>query len=188
VVVVTVLVTTTPAPMPTQTPRIVTVVVTATPESGGGEGAPATGTAQSRGQATPSATAVAATVQSTAPPSTGGFKYAAPEIIGPEDGARFGKNYKPILEWRPVAVALAPDEYYEVTIERTWQGRQYYAGSDWTRETRFIPSPDVVRGTSDLGDYHWRVVVKRLTGTDERGGKRGVALSPPSKRYTFYWK
>jgi len=189
VVVVTVLVTTTPAPMPTQTPRIVTVVVTATPESTGEEGAPTPGVAQSTGPTTPAAaTAVAANVQPTAPPQTEGFKYAAPEIIGPEDGARFGKNYKPILEWRPVAAGLAPDEYYEVTIERTWQGKLYYAGSDWTRDTRFIPSPDVVRGTSDLGDYHWWVVVKRLTGTDEHGGKQGVALSPPSKRYTFYWK
>ncbi len=179
VVVVTVLVSTTPAPVPTQTPALVTVVVTATPEPAEGESAPSPVTP-------PVATALAATVSPTA--VTVGFKYEAPQIIGPEDGATFGRSYKPILEWLPVATELPPDEYYEVTIERTWQGKLYYAGSDWVRDTRFIPSDRVVRGTSDQEDYVWWVVVKRLAGTDEQGGKQGVALSPPSKRSTFYWK
>lgn len=181
VVVVTVLVSTTPAPVPTQTPEIVTVVVTATPAPAEGEPAPSPVTP-------PVATALAATATPAPTTVPVGFKYEAPQIIGPEDGATFGRSYKPILEWLPVATELPPDEYYEVTIERTWQGKLYYAGSDWARDTRFIPSDRVVRGTSDQEDYVWWVVVKRLAGTDEQGGKQGVALSPPSKRSTFYWK
>ncbi len=100
---------------------------------------------------------------------------------------REGEAYPPLLQWEAVG-ELGEDEYYNVTIYRPWQGQPYFAGSDWTKDTEFIPNYDVVINTSDKDNlYSWSVTVMRLTEEVEGEGKKGVPISPPSETRSFYW-
>jgi hypothetical protein len=189
--IVTVVVTTTPASTPTPIiiTEIQTVVVTATAqqeETSTPEPAPT-----NRVTTTPTPTTRPAVGTATVPPTetpvVTGHKYSAPVLIAPVDSEFFTTDGIPVLRWAPVG-ELAPDEYYEVTIERTWQSKPYYAGSDWTKDSEYIVPKTIVLNTSDTDQYTWWVTVKRLTGTNSSGGKIGEALSPPSETRTFTWK
>ncbi|HBY97646.1 MAG TPA: hypothetical protein DEP84_27500 [Chloroflexi bacterium] len=116
------------------------------------------------------------------------FKYPFPVLLAPVDTEAFKANgANPLLRWQSVG-NLAQDEYYEITIERLWQNKPYYAGSDWTKETEYIVPKAIVLNTSDIDTYTWWVTVKRLTGTNSNGNKIGEAVSPPSESRTFTWK
>lgn len=176
--VVTVLVTTTPPP--TQTAKIETVIVEVTSE-------PATSS-----ENVPKPTATPAPTDTPVPSSDSGgtdteFKYPPVKLLVPVNTESFMKDRAPLLRWESVG-QLGPDEYYEVTISRTWQGEPYYAGSDWVQEPQYLVPAELVYGTSDLDEYTWWVTVKRQTGTNESGGKVGEPLSPPSEKRTFIWK
>jgi len=187
--IMTVVVTTTPAeaPTPIVVTQVQTVVVTVTPE-----GSP---TATPRPAPTVQPPRVASSTSSptleameTETPAAKVLKYPAVVLVAPVDRAGFSADgANPLLRWQPVG-QLAPDEYYEVTIERTWQNQPYYAGSDWTKETEYLVPKAIVLNTSDIDTYTWWVTVKRLTGTNSAGNKIGEALSPPSEARTFTWK
>lgn len=192
VMIVTVVVTATSGP--TATPLVVTevqtVVVTATPER---SATPQSSPTQRRGE-TPSPTATATAtpaVAETATPRPAPTRttrvYPAPTLIAPANTESFDAGGTPVLRWQGVGT-LAPDEYYEVTIERIWQNAPYYAGSDWTKESEYIVPKAIVLNTSDSDQYTWWVTIKRLTGTDASGNKKGEALSLPSESRTFTWK
>ncbi|MDQ4075245.1 MAG: hypothetical protein M3220_03245 [Chloroflexota bacterium] len=174
--VVTVVVSATPGP--TQTPlvitRLQTVVVTATPS--GEEVLP-----------DPMVTApprlLTGVVVTQTPQLEPRFKYDAPTLQSPTDEAVFSQD-EPMLRWE--RVPLAEDEYYEVMIERLWQGEPYYLGSEWLKEPH-LEVPDFVRGTSDSEQYTWWVTIKRQTGTNVAGGRVGEPISPPSEQRTFTW-
>jgi hypothetical protein len=169
-VVVTVVVTATPTPEPTG------VAVTPTPSPRPTlTNTPVTLAAKPTPTETPEPTATAVEAE---------MKYPAPRLIFEDGTRRYGEGAFPILTWEPMAAGLGADEYYEVTIERNWQNRPFYAGSDWTKETEFYPQ---VFGTSDNNRYTWWVTVKLFTGFDSHGGNVGVPISPPSEQRTFEW-
>lgn len=190
--IVTVVVTTTPAetPTPIVITEVQTVVVTAPPEDKATATArPApTGRLQQAASPTSSSMSEPVAAEETATPSVKEYKYPAPVLTAPVDTEVFtAEGGNPLLQWRPVG-QLAADEYYEVTIERTWQNKPYYAGSDWVKETEYIVPKAIVLHTSDIDTYTWWVTVKRLVGTNSSGGKVGEAVSPPSESRTFTWK
>lgn len=178
--VVTVLVTTTPPP--TQTAKIETVVVEVTSE-------PAS-SSENKNALEPTATPAPTDTVVPSPDSDEAdaeFKYPPVKLLVPVNTESFTKDREPLLRWESVG-ELAPDEYYEVTISRTWQDEPYYAGSDWVKEPQYLVPAELVYGTSDLDEYTWWVTVKRQTDTNESGGKVGEPLSPPSAKRTFIWK
>lgn len=205
--IVTVVVTATPpnTPTPVIITEIQTVVVTATPEPSPTAGeATATPPASATATAGPATAEVPATAQvpatqaptpppttapptATAMPTVAADKYPPPALLIPSDSESFTSEGQPVLRWERVG-ELAPDEYYEVTIERIWQNDPYYAGSDWTRDAEYIVPKTIVLNTSDTGVYTWWVTVKRLTGTNSGGGKVGEPVSPPSESRTFTWQ
>lgn len=183
--VVTVLVTTTPPP--TQTPAVVTKIETVLVEV-----TPAPAQSAETNQSAPTATPAPAdadteAAKSNADESDTEFKYPPVTLSVPVNTESFPQDRAPLLKWESVG-ELAPDEYYEVTIMRTWQGEPYYAGSDWVKESQYLVPKELVHGTSDLGEYTWWVTVKRQTSTNASGGKVGTPLSPPSEKRTFVWK
>lgn len=174
-VVVTVVVTATPTPEPTG--AVVTPTPSPPPEP---TSTPETPKAEEEAAQsipteapTPTATAVEAEM-----------KYPAPKLTFDDGTIRYGEGALHILTWEPVTLELGPDEYYEVTIERNYQNRPNYSGSDWTKETQLTP---YVFGSSDNHKYTWFVTVVRLIGYDSHGGKVGAPISPPSEQRIFEW-
>lgn len=181
--VVTVLVTTTPPP--TQTPKVVTAVSTVVVEI---TSEPASAISENTAEQTPPpAPTNTAAPAANSDESEVEFKYPPVKLLVPVDTEAFTGDRAPLLRWESVG-ELDPDEYYEVTIRRTWQGEPYYAGSDWVKEPQYLVPIELVYDTSDLDEYTWWVTVKRQTGTNESGGKVGKPLSPPSEKRTFIWK
>jgi len=114
------------------------------------------------------------------------YKYPAPKLLSPADGAVFHGKYTEIyLEWEPVG-ELAPDEFYNVTVMRFWQGKPYYWG-DGVRETRWKVPTLAGYKEADRDTFYWWVVVKRATTTTPEGKPDGPPISPQSETWKFFW-
>jgi tetratricopeptide (TPR) repeat protein len=113
------------------------------------------------------------------------YQHPAPQLIGPDDGFKhLGEESLPVLQWHGVG-DLAYNEYYEVTVSRTWQGDAQHSTVEWTEETSFVFDQF---DTSDDGVYRWWVTVKRLTDVGPDDIKEGEATSPPSEQRSFLWE
>jgi tetratricopeptide (TPR) repeat protein/predicted Ser/Thr protein kinase len=116
---------------------------------------------------------------------TSAFKYPAPTLVGPEDGAHFSGEFVPVvLEWQPVG-GLAEDEYYDVTVMHYVGDEPRYWGAPVKETTWRVP---VEAGFGQAGNdrFQWWVTVRK-DGTAPGPDKLDQGLSPASEVRTFYW-
>jgi hypothetical protein len=163
----------TPAPPPTvgSTPTPIVIVVTATPTPE----PPATATP------VPAATPVGGAEPEPTPAATPGFKYPAPVLLEPEDGAVV-PGVIAILKWESVG-PLADGEWYAVRLIFREQGELVYNGdrmkvTEWRVPDRFFYQAD-----GPALEYNWYVFVER----DNPDGST-TQLSPDSETFAFRWE
>jgi hypothetical protein len=100
-----------------------------------------------------------------------------PELFEPPLGALFyGTDQPIILHWQPVKV-LAPDEYYQVSVDYNY-GEGNPSAAFRTGETHFA-LPERLYRTPNCGVFNWQVTLMRQTGTD-RGDQ-------PLSYASLYW-
>ena len=118
-------------------------------------------------------------------PPTPEISYPAPVQVAPPDGFRWknGKMAKNYLEWEPLNIA--EDEFYNVTIIYKQYGEDQYFG-DFSMEPRYL-LPEGLFGIADQNRYEWRVVVRKITSTND-GKPDGPAISPESNVSSFFWE
>ncbi len=111
---------------------------------------------------TPSAARTAAAIAN--PASV--FKYPAPRLVMPTNGARYWCMRELAFEWALDAAPLAGDEFFLIESKPQEQTR-WAALADWTQETRVTLYPNRGGGACDTvwwantGAYQWRVSVVR---------------------------
>jgi len=180
-----------PSPTPTGTPTA-TPTVTRRP----------TYTPTATRMATPTATATATPAEigsptpetptptptaTLAPTATPTLVFAAPRLLGPEDGTVFvGEAEKIVLRWEPVGV-LAEDEWYAVSLRYLQGGQLQYSGhhvkeSEWQLPAEFF----FAKADPPERAYQWDVTVIRVESGPK--GETGTDISPRSEARTFYWK
>lgn len=109
------------------------------------------------------------------------FKYPAPQLLVPTNGARYWCARELMFEWGFDA-ALAPDEFFLIESKLVEHDR-WNALADWTREKTVTLFPSKGDGECDTvwwghtGVYEWRVSVVR--GNKEMP----TYLSPFSEQY-----
>jgi tetratricopeptide (TPR) repeat protein len=173
----TLTVTNTPTPTATNTPRA-TPTETSTP----------TPTQIPTATQAPTATP---TSRPTAPPTpTPEPLLPVTTLLEPEDGATFeGIETQIILKWKPIKPALAPDEYYRLTMPYNHEG-QVWIDYVWTKETNWLVSQrQYLLDLSDDGRFAWSVALIR----EPRAGINNLAeddilLSQPSAERVFVWQ
>lgn len=120
--------------------------------------------AQNGGSTANAPTATAAITAAPVAQPASNFKYAAPQLVEPTDGAHYWCSRELVLGW--AGPALGPDEYYLVESKAP-ERQQWTALADWTRETSVKLSPSRGGGACDAfwwantGVYEWRVSVVR---------------------------
>lgn len=93
------------------------------------------------------------------------FKYPAPRLVEPTNGARYWCARELALAWS-FDSELAPDEYFLVE-SKPHEQKRWTALADWTKETRVTLYPSRDGGSCDTvwwantGAYQWRVSVVR---------------------------
>lgn len=124
---------------------------------------PATSAVNANGE---TATPFAATTNSPIANAARAFKYPAPQLLEPTNGARYWCTRDLVLTWTLAAPALAPDEYFLVE-SKPHERERWTALSDWTKGTTVTLSPNRGGGSCDTvwwsntGAYQWRVSVVR---------------------------
>lgn len=124
---------------------------------------PAT-TAASASSATETPTVLAANTSVASPAHA--FKYPAPQLLEPTNGARYWCTRDLIFKWTLDAPALAPDEYFLVE-SKPHERERWTALADWTKSMTVTLSPNRGGGScetvwwSNTGAYQWRVSVVR---------------------------
>lgn len=114
--------------------------------------------------------------------------YPAPRLSEPENESRFsGEGARIELRWYPVG-PLAEDEWYGVNLWYMHFGEKTNSGA-WVKETKWRV-PQELTGQADEPDraYHWEVVVVHQIGANPDGSRKGIAVSPSSLTWTFYWR
>ena len=113
-----------------------------------------------------------------ATPTPSQFRWGRVTLIGPESGVEYtGELAEIILEWQPIA--LAEDEYYDVTVRWFVGEEPRYWGAPLT-ESRWQVPVEAGYGEAGKDEYSWWVTI-RQKGTD-------TPLSPPSEERIFIWK
>ncbi len=114
------------------------------------------------------------------------FRYAAPRLVSPTNGARYWCSRELVFEWGFDGAALAADEFFLIESKPHEQTR-WTALADWTKETRVVLNPNRGGGSCDTvwwantGAYEWRVSVVR-------GDKEHPEyLSPFSDKYDIIY-
>lgn len=160
---------------PTYTP---TATRTATPT------VTATATPTEIGSPTPETPTPTPTLAPTATPT---LVFAAPRLLGPEDGAVFvGEGEKIVLRWESVGV-LAEDQWYAVSLRYLQGGQLRYSGHHVKQNNWELPA-EFFFAKADLPEraYQWDVTVIRVESGPK--GETGTDISPRSESRTFYWK
>lgn len=94
------------------------------------------------------------------------FKYPAPHLIVPTNGAKYWCNRELILQWAIRSPALEADEFFLVESKLV-EHERWNALSAWTKETTVMLSPSRGEGECDAtwwantGVYAWRVSIVR---------------------------
>ncbi len=108
-----------------------------------------------------------------------------PELLTPALEARVMGDATPIvLSWKPLK-ALAPDEYYQVSVDYDYSESNNlvkYA----TRDTQLV-LPQSLYQTPNCGIFNWQVRLMRQTGTDAEGQPEGSPLSYNSLYWYVQW-
>ena len=175
----------TPTSTPTATPTVTrrptytpTATRTATPT------ATATATPTEVGSPTPETPTPIPTLAPTATPT---LVFAAPRLLGPEDGAVFiGEAEKIVLRWESVGV-LTEDEWYAVSLRYLQGGQLQYSGhqvkeNEWQLPAEFF----FAKADPPERAYQWDVTVIRVESGPK--GETDTDISPRSESRTFYWK
>lgn len=178
-----------PSPTPTSTPTA-TPTVTRRP----------TYTPTATRTATPTATATAIPTEigsptpetptptpTLAPTATPTLVFAAPRLLGPEDGTVFiGEAEKIVLRWESVGV-LAEDEWYAVSLRYLQGGQLQYSGNR-VKENEWQLPVEFFFAKADLPEraYQWDVTMIRVESGPK--GETDTDISPRSESWTFYWK
>jgi hypothetical protein len=129
--------------------------------------APVPPTSNAPAVATGTATPSAATAANSAAP---GFKYAAPQIVMPTNGAKYWCSRELVLEWSLPAGVLGTDEFFLVESKAVERER-WDALADWTQANTVTLFPNKGGGECDAvwwsntGVYEWRISV--VTGNKE---------------------
>jgi len=170
-----------PSPTPTSTPTATPTVTrrptytptatrTATPT------ATATATPTEMGSPTPETSTPTPTLAPTATPT---LVFAAPRLLGPEDGAVFvGEAEKMVLRWESVGV-LSEDEWYAVSLRYLQGGQLQYSGhkvkeNEWQLPAEFF----FAKADPPERAYQWDVTVIRVESGPK--GETGTDISPRS--------
>ena len=175
----------TPTSTPTATPTVTrrptytpTATRTATPT------ATATATPTEVGSPTPETPTPIPTLAPTATPT---LVFAAPRLLGPEDGTVFiGEAEKIVLRWESVGV-LTEDEWYAVSLRYLQGGQLQYSGhqvkeNEWQLPAEFF----FAKADPPERAYQWDVTVVRVESGPK--GETDTDISPRSESRTFYWK
>jgi hypothetical protein len=120
----------------------------------------------------------------------------APQLIAPANGATFTGYVSMDFSWKPVAQALAADEYYALVI--TFQcknGSRCSSLQASTKDTKWSGKLEewLYNDTNSLADrasgwqHGWYVVVMRSPGMSN-GQITGTEVSPWSEERFFTWK
>ena len=160
---------------PTYTP---TATRTATPT------ATATATPTEIESPTPETPAPTPTLAPTATPT---LVFAAPRLLGPEDGMVFvGESEKIVLRWGSVGI-LAEDQWYAVSLRYSKGGQIQYSGHQ-VKENKWELPAEFFFAKADPPEraYQWDVAVIRVESGPK--GETGTDISPRSESRTFYWK
>lgn len=94
------------------------------------------------------------------------FKYPAPQLLVPTNGAKYWCNRELILQWDVGGATLAADEFFLVEGKLV-EHERWNALSAWTQETTVMLSPSRGEGECDAtwwantGVYEWRVSIVR---------------------------
>ena len=109
----------------------------------------------------------------------------APELLDPPMGESFSGLDEPVmLRWQPVK-ELAPDEYYEVTVEYDYiEGM--YTEKLATRETQ-LALPETFYRTPNCQAFDWHVTLNRQTGVSGEGQPIGEPVSYDSLMRYLIW-
>jgi tetratricopeptide (TPR) repeat protein len=125
------------------------------------------------------------TLPAAMPTPTSAFKYPAPTLVGPEDGAHFSGEFVPVvLEWQPIG-NLAADEYYDVTVMHYVGDEPRYWGAP-VRETSWRVPVEAGFGQAGNDRFKWWVTVRK-TDTAPGPDRLDQGLSPSSEVRVFYW-
>jgi hypothetical protein len=122
-----------------------------------------------------------------APTATPTLVFAAPRLLGPEDGRVFvGEAEKIVLRWESVGV-LAEDEWYAVGLRYLHDGQLQYSGNrlkenEWQLPAEFF----FAKADQPERAYQWDVTVIRMESGPK--GETDVDISLRSDFRTFYWK
>jgi len=143
--------------------------------------APTRNVAQSTAAPAQTADTPAATTVAVASSAASSFKYPAPRLNIPTNGAKYWCTRELVLQWT-FAQPLASDEFFLVE-NKLVEHERWFALADWTKEVTVMLHPNRGGGAcetvwwSNTGVYEWRVSVVR-------GNKElPTYLSPFSERY-----
>jgi RNA polymerase subunit RPABC4/transcription elongation factor Spt4 len=175
----------TPTSTPTATPTVTrrptytpTATRTATPT------ATATATPTEVGSPTPETPTPTLTPAPTATPT---LVFAAPNLLGPQDGTVFvGEAEEIVLRWGSVGV-LAEDEWYAVSLRYLQGGQLQYSGhqvkeNEWQLPAEFF----FAKADPPERAYQWDVTLIRVESGPK--GEIYTDISPRSESRTFHWK
>jgi hypothetical protein len=113
--------------------------------------------------------------------------FAAPRLLGPEDGTVFvGEAEKIVLRWESVGL-LAEDEWYAVSLRYLQGGQLQYSGNR-VKENKWQLPVEFFFAKADPPErvYQWDVTMIRVESGPK--GETDTDISPRSESWTFYWK
>jgi RNA polymerase subunit RPABC4/transcription elongation factor Spt4 len=178
-----------PSPTPTSTPTA-TPTVTRRPTYTPTATRTATPTATSTAIPTEIGSPIPETPTPTptlAPTATPPLVFAAPRLLGPEDGKMFiGEAERIVLRWESMGV-LAENEWYAVSLRYLQGGQLQYSGhrvkkNEWQLPAEFF----FAQADPPERAYQWDVTVIRVESGPK--GETDTDVSPRSETRSFYWK
>jgi hypothetical protein len=175
-----------PTATPTDTPRPPTAVPT--PTSTFTPVITVTATITTTATTTPLGSPLPTETPTVTPTEIPRFRYAAPRLLGPEDGAEFTGGGTVIeLRWEAVET-LGEDEWYQIRLSYVnKKNEQFDEVVRWAKDRdiplRLDPSyyDDLSPNEREIG---WEVTIV----WDPEGDQIGQPISPPSETWTFFWR
>jgi len=176
-----------PTPAPTQVIQVIYVVATPVPPT-------ATTTPSSTPTKIVSPTAIprgAKPAPTVVPPTVipPGF-YPAVVLNTPANATVYaGANAAIVLEWQAVAPgSLKENEWYEIQLTFTGRDSKPAERKSYTKETRWILSPDLYKEISlTVRTIKWTVNVVRVEGFDPLAALNRTPITVGSSSRTFIW-